>query len=233
MHQPYFIQRILRALFLGLPGVLALPFMIDVPPGFPAEALAVGPAMLLLAAAVAGAWASVRIGVKSRLILHSRLDHRDILFGIATGILAGIAVALIDQVTLPLWRGDAIQPLSLIENLSARHLTIGVLYGGLTEEIVFRWGIGSIVAALALLIFPRRLAIPFSIIVAAALFSAAHVPATFAGNETWQIGVIVRTLGWNALLGLLFGALFFRRSLEVAILAHVGFHFGTAIAVVI
>jgi hypothetical protein len=211
---------------------VALPFLIDAPAGVPAAALAVGPAILLLAAALAGAWASVRTGIRSRLILHSRLDHRDIVFGIAAGILAGIAVAVIDQATLSFWRGEANHPLSVIENLSLRQFAIGVLYGGLTEEIVFRWGIGSIVAALALLILPRRLAIPFSIVVAAALFSVAHLPAAFVGSETWDIGAIVRTLVWNALLGLLFGALFFRKSLEVAILAHVGFHFGTAMALV-
>lgn len=227
-----FIQRGMRALLLGFPGVVALPFLIDAPVGVPVAALAVGPTILLLAAALAGAWASVRIGIRSRLILHSRLDHRDIVFGITVGILAGIAVAVIDQATVSFWRGEAIRPLTVIENLSPRQFAIGVLYGGLTEEIVFRWGIGSIVAALALLILPRRLAIPFSIVVAAALFSIAHLPAAFAGAETWHTGAIVRTLGWNALLGLLFGGLLFRKSLEVAILAHAGFHCGAAIALV-
>jgi hypothetical protein len=232
MHQPSFIQRSVHALLLGLPGVVALPFLVDVPEGVPSAALAVGPAVLLLAAALAGAWASVRIGTRSRLILHSSLDHRDIIFGIAAGILAGIAVAAIDQATLSFWRSEATRPLSVIENLSLRQFAIGVLYGGLTEEIVFRWGIGSIVAALSLLILPRRSAIPFSIVVAAALFSVAHLPAAFVGSETWAIGAIVRTLGWNVLLGLLFGTLLFRKSLEVAIIAHVGFHVGTAMALV-
>jgi hypothetical protein len=230
--QSSFIQRSARALVLGIPGVVALPFMIEAPAGVPAAALAIGPAILLFAAALAGAWASVRIGIQSRLILHSRLDHRDILFGTAAGILAGIAVAMIDQATVLYWRGEAIRPLSVIENLSPRQFAIGVFYGGLTEEIVFRWGIGSIVAALALLTLPKSLAIPLSIVVAAALFSVAHLPAAFADAETWHAGAIIRTLSWNALLGLLFGTLFFRKSLEVAILAHVGFHFGTAIALV-
>jgi hypothetical protein len=231
--QPSFIHRSLRAVLVGLPGVVALPLLIEAPAGVPAAALAIGPAILLLAAALAGAWASVRIGIRSRLILHSRLDHRDIIFGIAAGILAGVAVAVVDQATLSLWRGEAIRPPSVIENLSLRQLAIGVLYGGLTEEIVFRWGIGSIVAALALLVLPRRSAIPFSIVVAAALFSVAHLPAAFAGTESWHMVAIVRTLGWNALLGLLFGTLFFRKGLEVAVLAHVGFHLGTATALIV
>jgi hypothetical protein len=157
------------------------------------------------------------------------LNYEDVALGMAVGILAGLAIALLDQATLSFWRGEATLPPSVIESLSLRQFAIGVLYGGLTEEIVFRWGIGSVVAALAILVMPRRLAIAFSIVVVAALFSIAHLPTAFAGVETWHTGAIVRTLGWNALLGLLFGTLFFRNSLEVTILAHVGFHCGAAI----
>lgn len=228
--QPPFIQRSLRALILGLPGVVALPLLIDPPAGVPAAALAIGPAIMLLAAALAGAWASVRIGIRSRLIRRDALIYEDVVWAMVVGILAGLAVAVIDQATLSLWRGELPRPASVIENLSLQQFAIGVLYGGLTEEIVFRWGIGSMVAALALLMLPRRLAVPLSIVIGAALFSIAHLPAAFAGAEIWQAGAIIRTLGWNALLGLLFGGLLFRNGLEAAILAHVGFHCGAAIA---
>lgn len=204
--------------------------MIDAPAGVPAAALTIGPAIMLIASALAGAWASVRIGVRSQLILRDRLNYEGFVFGMAVGILAGIAVAIIDQAALSLWRGEATRPPSVIESRSLRQFAIGVLYGGITEEIVFRWGIGSVVAALAILVMPRHLAVTFSILFVAALFSIAHLPTTFAGLDTWQTGAILRTLGWNLLLGILFGALFFRNSLEVAILAHIGFHCGAAIA---
>lgn len=227
-HQPPFLQRSLRASILGLPGIVALPFLIDAPAGVPAAALAIGPAILLIAAALAGAWASVRVDVQSQLILGGRMRSKDIILGITVGVFAGVAVAAIDQATLPLWRGEAIRPPSVIENVTPRQLAIGVLYGGLTEEVVFRWGLGSVIAALLVTRLSRTSAIRIAVVTSAILFAIAHLPATFDGVEVWQASAIMRTLGWNVLLGCLFGALFFSKGLEAAILAHVGFHLGTA-----
>jgi membrane protease YdiL (CAAX protease family) len=69
-----------------------------------------------------------------------------------------------------------------------------------------------------------------AVTIAAALFAVAHLPAAFAGVADWQVGAVVRTIGWNALLGLMFGMFFFCRSLEAAVSAHICFHFGTAFA---
>jgi membrane protease YdiL (CAAX protease family) len=232
MHHPSFATRCLRAVILGLPGVAALPFLLEPPPGAPAAALAIGPAILLVAASLAGAWASVRVGVRSWLVLGDGPTGKDAILGIAAGVVAGLAAATIDQATISLWRGEAIRPQSVIETVSPRMFAIGALYGGLTEEIVFRWGLGAAVAALALTILPRRFAVPLAIVVSATLFALAHLPAAFAGVEIWETRTVVRTLGWNAILGLLFGALLFGRGLEPAILAHVGFHCGAAMTAV-
>ncbi len=229
MYPPSFLQRSVRALIVGLAGVVALPLLIEAPPGVPAAALAVGPAILLIGASLAGAWASVRIGIRSGLILGDRMIYEIVLLGLTLGAVAGVVVAAIDQVTLPLWRGEATRPPSVGETVTLRQLAIGVLYGGLTEEILFRWGLGSVIAALLVTRLSRTSAIRIAIVTTAVLFALAHLPATFDGVEVWQASAIMRTLGWNVLLGCLFGALFFSKGLEAAILAHIGFHLGTAI----
>ena len=45
---------ILRAVALGLPGIIAVILLVPPPPGIPAFVLAINPAILLCAAAVAG-----------------------------------------------------------------------------------------------------------------------------------------------------------------------------------
>lgn len=232
-HRPPFLQRSLRAWLVGLPGVLVLPFLVEAPAGVPAAALAVGPAILLTVAAVAGAWASTRTGVRSALVLRDGLVPRDLASALSIGVFAGLVVALADQALLPVWRGAATQPLALAESFSLRQLVLGILYGGITEEILLRWGVASVIAAIALLVLPRRPAIAIAVVASAALFAAAHLPAAFAGAESLHGAAILRTLAWNALLGLLFGALFFRKGLEAAILSHAGFHCGAAVAALV
>lgn len=227
---PPFLQRALRAWLLGLPGIVALPFLVEAPAGVPAPALMAGPAILLAAAAIAGAWAAPRAGAISALVLRDRPEAGDLARALAAGLLAGLAVALADHALLPLWRAGAAQPPSLAEGFAPSRLALGILYGGVTEEIMLRWGVASLVAALALLVLPRRAAIAVAVVASAGLFAAAHLPAAFAGGEAWHAGVLLRTLGWNALLGLVFGAIFFRKGLEAAIMMHAGFHCGAAMA---
>lgn len=230
VQQPSFLERAIRAWLVGLPGVIVLPLLVDAPAGVPAAALALGPMILLTAAALAGAWASTRAGVHSRLILRDSIAAADLVGSFVIGLLAGFFVALADHALVPVWRGEAVTPASLLENVSWRSSALGILYGGLTEEVILRWGVASVIAALALVILPRRVALAIAIVASAALFAAAHLPAAFAGAEVLQDGVIIRILGWNALFGILFGAIFFGRGLEAAILAHAGFHCAPAIA---
>lgn len=101
-----------------------------------------------------------------------------------------------------------------------------VLYGGITEEILLRWGLMTVVVWLAWRLVQRRQGAPrtawiwLGIIVSALLFGAGHLPAAavLAGKLTGEVVLFV--VGVNTAFGVLFGSLFWRYGLEAAMLAH-------------
>lgn len=101
-----------------------------------------------------------------------------------------------------------------------------ILYGGLTEELLLRWGVMTTLLWLLWRFVQRRLGLPrptvvwLAIVTSALLFGAGHLPAaaTLIGHLSGELVLFVVTA--NALLGVLFGYLFWRRGLETAMIAH-------------
>jgi hypothetical protein len=99
-------------------------------------------------------------------------------------------------------------------------------YGGISEEVIFRLFLLSLVALglrrllLGLGAQPLPPALFWTANVIAALaFSLGHLPAT-AALAPLTTSLVVRALALNGILALLFGALYRRYGLEMAILAH-------------
>ncbi|MFK7801824.1 MAG: CPBP family glutamic-type intramembrane protease [Anaerolineae bacterium] len=105
-----------------------------------------------------------------------------------------------------------------------------LLYGGITEEILIRWGLMSFFVWL-----PYRLTQAketpvksynyiIGIIFSAILFGIGHLPAaSLLAPELTTMLVVYIILG-NALFGFIAGYLFWKRGLESAILAHIITH---------
>ncbi|MFC6976650.1 type II CAAX prenyl endopeptidase Rce1 family protein [Halomicroarcula sp. GCM10025709] len=62
-----------------------------------------------------------------------------------------------------------------------------------------------------------------AIVVSAVLFGVGHLPA-LAQSVSLTPALIARTVLLNAVAGVLFGWLYWRRSLEAAMVAHASFH---------
>ncbi|HLL45691.1 MAG TPA: CPBP family glutamic-type intramembrane protease, partial [Longimicrobiaceae bacterium] len=105
----------------------------------------------------------------------------------------------------------------------------GMLYGGITEELMMRWGVMSLLAWAGWRLFQRGRGEPgpavmwAAILAAALLFGAGHLGAVSA-IAPLTVAVVARTVALNALAGVAFGWLFWRRSLEAAMLAHMTGH---------
>jgi hypothetical protein len=101
-----------------------------------------------------------------------------------------------------------------------------VLYGGITEELVLRWGVMTALLWLAWAFLQRRRGVPelkyvwLAISVSALLFGAGHLPALVAVAGALDASVVVWVVGVNTAFGLLFGYLFWRCGLEAAMIAH-------------
>lgn len=222
-----FHRRAGRAALLGLPGLAILPFVIPVPDGVPLVAILVNPLILLILAAIAGAWAAPKAALGSILILGSDVRLRHLGGWALAGLLLGIAISLLDHATARFWTtGD--HP-TLREGRDAADLALGLLYGGLTEEVLLRWGVMSLLALGLLRLLPRPLALWLAAALAAVAFALAHLPALFLEGSTITAALIAHSLIWNSLLGLAYGAAFLRAGLEAAILAHMATHLGFAL----
>jgi membrane protease YdiL (CAAX protease family) len=109
------------------------------------------------------------------------------------------------------------------------YVPVRFLYGGITEELMLRFGLMSVLAFVGWRITGRRADGPqpgvvrAAIVIAAVLFGLGHLPA-LAQSADLTPALVVRTVLLNAVAGVLFGWLYWRRSLEAAMVAHASFH---------
>lgn len=239
---PRFGRRAGAVAAAGLAGVAALivqplppelaarsPVLADWPELAVKALLALNPALFVVVAAAVGAGLAHRVGLRS-LLAGTASDPawaRTLARSGGLGIVLGLGLATIDTLLQP-HLGEAWQRLVAAHRPAAPVVVGGLLYGGLAEEVMLRWGVMSLVAwtLVALLGVPRQgLAKVSAAVVAAGLFAAAHLPA-LAGQIELTPLVLVRTLLVNGLAGLLYGWLFWRRHLEAAMAAHAATHLG-------
>jgi len=109
-----------------------------------------------------------------------------------------------------------------------------LLYGGVTEEMLMRWGLMTLLIWLPWRLIQKRAGLPRrsyvigAIFAAALLFGALHLPAAAAMGASINPPVVGYIIVGNAVPGALFGFLYWRHGLEAAILAHA---IGHAVAV--
>lgn len=196
----------------------------------------VNPLVLLTLMAAAGAALAHRVGLRSRLAGTASGGfplQRAVMSGL---VLAGLVVAL-DRLWLPYLGPEWTQVQALSDSVPpVARLAMGILYGGLAEEIMMRWGLMSLIAwALARLCQARSgngglspLLAWSAVLVAALVFAAGHLPVLALTVELTPV-VIGRTVVLNMLAGIAYGWLFWRQGLESAMIAHASTHCGFAI----
>jgi hypothetical protein len=101
-----------------------------------------------------------------------------------------------------------------------------VLYGGITEELLLRWGLMTVLVWLAWVLLQRRRGVPgpghiwLAIVVSALVFGAGHLPAASVLAGPLDSVAVAWVVAVNTAFGLLFGHLFWRHGLESAMIAH-------------
>lgn len=105
-------------------------------------------------------------------------------------------------------------------------LAVKILYGGITEEVLMRWGLMTALAWVAWRFLQKREG-PISrhyvigaIVLAAVLFAAGHLPAVASIGVSLNLATVFFILLGNTLPAVAFGILYWRWGLEAAILAH-------------
>jgi hypothetical protein len=190
--------------------------------------------ILLAISILIGIGCAYRVGLRSHLIdywvLHTpKIPYSvvEMKWSLGIGAAATIIVLLLDRFMKPV----------LPEALQASYHTkpdwlsslTAMLYGGITEEILMRWGLMSLLVWIAWKVLKQGVTLPSqgiyqgAIFLAALVFGLLHLPATAAIVPLTPV-VIIRALLLNGIAGIGFGWLFWQYSLEAAMLAHISFH---------
>lgn len=217
---------------LGLMGLLGVATLLlqPVPPlagiddSLRARALlAVQPAILTMVCVALGAFAAPRVGLGAPgLAAMLGGDSPWAIWRAALGPVGLVAVgsaaviAVYGALTAPLLAEADAQDVPLVSRL---------FYGGVTEEIMVRWGLMSLLVWFAMLAFgPGNLPFWIGIVLAALLFAAGHLPLLYALIAAPPVTLVAGVLIGNTLVGLGFGWLYWRHGLEAAMAAHAGAH---------
>jgi hypothetical protein len=145
-----------------------------------------------------------------------------VLPGLVGGVAGGVALFAVVRF--------APAAIAEIQHRFAVPLPARILYGGITEELLLRWGFMTVLVWLAWRLLQRRNGTPrpvyvwLAIGVSALMFGAGHLPAAAALVGRLSADIVVFVVVANAAFGVLFGYLFWRYGLEAAMIAHGAAH---------
>ena len=190
--------------------------------------------ILLAISILVGIGCAYRVGLRSHLIDHwvfhiakSPSFAVEMKWSLGVGAATMIVVLLLDRFMQPALP-EALQAANSPEPSGLRLLT-ALFYGGITEEILLRWGLMSLLVWIAWKGLKQGVTLPSqgiyqgAIVLAALVFGLLHLPATAAQVPLTPV-VIIRALLLNGIAGIAFGWLFWQYSLEAAMLSHASFH---------
>jgi membrane protease YdiL (CAAX protease family) len=190
----------------------------------------INPIILITFATIIGHFSAKKLGLKTpildNLFQHERLSIAtvsDILkYALAGGVIAGIIIVLLSVLCLPLLPKE----LSDLEKQFQPHFLTRFLYGGITEEIIVRWGILSLIMLLFKSIFKHISPLFWwiSIVISSILFGLGHLPITFMLVKNVTPFLIFFIVLSNSIFGVISGWLFWKKGLEASMIAHIIAH---------
>lgn len=232
-------------LIIGLTGVASL-WLASFAQLLPGEQLSdtmralilVQPTILTVAAVAVGQALAAKVGLGAPLIdallrgnNHRAVLRRQVSAALSIGLAVGILMIAYARIILP-----SVTDAATMAGMSAFPVPLAtrILYGGIIEELLTRWGLMSFFAWTLWRLTGKGDVRPSilwaSIIMAAALFAAGHLPLLFAIVAQPQPALIAAILLTNFIPGLVFGWLFWRRGLEAAMFSHAFAHCVNALA---
>lgn len=230
-------------LLLGLVGVaslMLLPVELLVDTAMPPMALRaltmIQPAILTGIAVLVGGLTAPKVGLEAPAI-RAVVNGDSPLPAVKRQCIPALVVGAIGAVVLVLYQLGPGSTLTGTTGFDTPLLT-RILYGGITEEILTRWGLVSLFVWLGWLMWRRPASLPpgitaMAVGLAAALFAAGHLPTLYALESGADGALVMAVLLGNAIPGILFGMLFVRRGLEAAMMAHMATHLLAAVVLAV
>jgi membrane protease YdiL (CAAX protease family) len=174
-------------------------------------------AVLAGIATIAGLWASPKVGLNKPFVYNSK----SLAAAAAIGLLSACLIAIPEKLVFA-------EALGLDEKFEFSWLYFlgSVLFGGIIEEILLRFGLMTLIVWLVSKMTRSAISSGMyvaGIVIAALLFAVGHLPA-----NAQMLGVsmvtVTRTMLLNVLPGIGFGYLYWKHGLAYAMLGHVTTH---------
>ncbi len=221
----------------ALIAILPIPAGTEVPSITPALKLLslIQPAVILFVAILVGVALAPKVGLSSPVAeavagggqLSSAFKPQ-IIPGLVGGLAGGVAIVLTGllwKLFLPPEVITRIAELGKILPLPTR-----LLYGGITEELLLRWGLMSLLVWAAWRLFqkgqnkPKPAYFVSAILISSVVFGIGHLPIALLLVPQASAALIVFVVAANSLFGLIAGYLYWKKGLESAMIAHMLAH---------
>lgn len=193
------------------------------------------PTVLVAVAALAGVLLAPKVGLSAPFAEALATGSEklsalrpQIIPGIVGGLIGGGAIVLIGLVS------RQFLPIEITERISQFGqffpLTTRFLYGGLTEEVLLRWGVMTFIVWAAWRLFQKReerpgsLVFGFAVLASSLLFAVGHLPIAFMLFPDRTTALTTFVIISNSAFGLVAGYLYWKKGLESAIIAHAFTH---------
>ncbi len=151
---------------------------------------------------------------------------------VVPGVLGGLVGGISILATWLLWK--PFLPLEFITRAEELNRFLPfltrLLYGGITEELLLRWGVMSLLVWVGWRLFqkgvgkPRAIYFVSAILLSSVVFGLAHLPIASALAVTFTIPIVSYIIIANSIFGLIAGLLYWKKGLEAAIIAHMLAH---------
>jgi hypothetical protein len=209
---------------------------VELPPPILLKALTVlQPAILMTLAVLIGVVLAHRVGLHApvaeaaaaREPFLSKLKTQ-IIPGLLAGVLGGCTIVLGWVVAKPFLTAEFVSRAEAFNKLMPAATRF--LYGGLTEEVLLRWGLMTLFVWLQWRLFqkgkdaPKSVFVIIGIFVSAIIFGIGHLPIASALSGGLTIPLVTYVITANSIFGILAGFLYWKKGLESAVIAHMFAH---------
>ncbi len=224
---------------LAAPGVaalswLALPVLADPAASpVPLKTLQIAATVqgmgLVLLAAVLGARLGPRVGLAAPA-MSALVNGGSVSAALRPQLVPGLVGGAIGAAVIVAFHAFAPEPLAAALREARIPVAARLLYGGITEEVLVRWGLMTLLAWVGWrMVQGGRGGISaaimwLAVLASALLFGVSHLPSAAAVLPGITLPALAYVTLGNALFGIVAGYLFWRHGLEAAMLAHVTAH---------
>ena len=212
----------------------------EITPAFKVLAL-IQPTILVLAAVVIGIVLSPRVGLRAPAAeaLASGVNvlpplRAQLVPGLLGGLVGAFAIVLTSAITKPFLREETLDRIHSF--MALMPFPTRLLYGGVTEELLIRWGLMTFLVWAIWRLLQRGVNKPTSghfvaaILISAFLFGIGHLPIAMLVLKEITLAVLLFVILANSAFGIVAGFLYWKRGLEAAIIAHMLCHVLLALA---